>query len=45
MILGHNSDGKVSIKRKQKLKVTSEAKDTLPIQTGRLTFDTMKTKG
>lgn len=46
MIPGHNSDGKVSIKRKQKSKVTSKVKHTQAISKGKTdTLDSMETKG
>lgn len=46
MIPGHNSDGKVCIKRKQKSKVTSKAKHTLAISKGKSdSLDSMETKG
>lgn len=47
MILGHNSDGKVSIKKKKrKLKITSKAKHTLPISNWKTDIlNSVKTKG
>lgn len=46
MILGHYLDGKVTIKRKQKSKVTSKAKHTLDISNGKTdTLDSVKMKG
>ena len=46
MMLGHYSDGKVSIKIKEKSKVTSKAKHTPVISNAKTDIlDSMETKG